>query len=769
MMTSTEPSTSNASPPPRQKRRRRYPLRGGLTAAALLLGLLLLLGKYWFVPHLLRGQIESLADRYWQGRVSVETVEFNLFGPAVLRGVEGRDDDGRTWITADAVVLHLRDWPGRSPVLDGIEVRRPAVTAYLREGRCVLPLKSPADPSAEPSRYVDIQRVTFADASVRLVEAGRTGTVGGIELLPLAELRLEPAVTASVRTIEYTPPDRLVLRNVRLDRPDAPPRAEVRTLTLEWAPDETGQSGLRRVTVDRPIFATRVRGDRLALPMTWTPNTPAGAPAERSTPESAGGPELVFQKARLHLQGATDRLGDFALDLPGLRYLHLPEELRLHLERGTTSPKTPTVIEDLRLARPGRPAWATANRLVVQQTPGQAGREVIEVRLSKPHLRLHTRDGLLQLPLRLNAPAREQSPESTPDRPAKFDRLVLEDARLDLDELIDAPQADTPPAGADDAADLSGALRLVRVYGNLRARGNVTVRFGQGVRLTGQADADVDLREVRISNLRQLLGAEPLPGRLPTQPMVIGPVRMAGATLRNEVLSVPRLRAETCGGRMRAKATFTFTPGKPFHYKGALRCDDFDLRTFYASWDPNQHVQYGRGSAALDFIEGFGTDLDKLQCSAVLFLDDSDLDRVDLIEDILTVLQLRDKTARTDSDLRAIFRLRDGMISIGQGQFGNPVAGFVVQPGGTIDARTGELDFDVVAGVLRTVSKVPILSTLGNLTGNLTRLHVGGALKDPAISKRPLRDLATGTTGFFKDLLKTGGEIDNILRTAGEK
>lgn len=746
------------TPPQRTARLRRLARR--LLLAAGLLGVLLAIGlvacKYWLAPRLLRSQLDGLAQRYLaEGyRLHVEELDFDLTGPAVLHGLScSKPGESQPAATAREVRLHLRDWPGLSPVLERIDILDPVVYPHLRDGRVRLPLKAPSTwPASSPSRFVDIQTVTFTGGSIRIRQA--PDQQSNQPLLNLEPLRLDEKTLLNVGQIDLNLPEGIVLRNLTLTDHRNLNVATIDDIHLQLGPDGEGKTALQRITLQNADFTARVRDDRLDFPVRWNPTA---KPRSETTASQPALPEILLRNASLTLQPAAQALDGDCMRIPALRYLHLPEEITANLEHLALGPDDPTVFRNVRLASPGRDPWATAEQLSIQLGDPSSQTPRVEVRLVKPHLKLHAREGIVLLPFRI--------PERTTTQPAQdpaetpTDRVILTDARLSLSEL---PPSETTTRPASAPADLPGVLGELRIHGSAEATGDLTITIGEHLSLNGNAAGSANLNNLRVENLRTLLGAEPLQDQT-IQPLEVHSLQFRKVTLKGNVLSLPAFRARTCNGRLWGETRLSFTPGQALAYTGKLRVSKLDLETLLAAWDPSQQVQYGRGSAVLDYLVGRGTDLAALQTDAVIFLDDSDLDDVDLLEDILTFLQLKEPTSHTDSDLRLIVRLRDGVASIGQGSFGNPAGGILVQPGGTVNLLNGKLDLDIVAGNLSALRGIPLLGPLGDLAGNLTRLHVGGTIENPRLSKRPLRDLASGTTTFFRDLLNTGGELRGLL------
>jgi len=128
------------------------------------------------------------------------------------------------------------------------------------------------------------------------------------------------------------------------------------------------------------------------------------------------------------------------------------------------------------------------------------------------------------------------------------------------------------------------------------------------------------------------------------------------------------------------------------------------------------------------------------------------------------------------SDLSAAVNLSRGVVTIRRARVANPISALEIEPGGTINLLTRELNFYVFGvslNVLRDVLlDIPVANLLVNLKDKLVRLHVEGpwtAPTDKLIRKEPVGDVAAGTMDFFRGVAKAGGQLtSDVLKGIGE-
>ena len=118
------------------------------------------------------------------------------------------------------------------------------------------------------------------------------------------------------------------------------------------------------------------------------------------------------------------------------------------------------------------------------------------------------------------------------------------------------------------------------------------------------------------------------------------------------------------------------------------------------------------------------------------------------------------------TDAACTFTKTGSVITIREAKARSKYGAIVVEPGGIVDLKKNSIDIYVVAVPVRALrgllEKIPFMSIITTPTDKLTRIRVEGNLSDPPnklIKKQPFRDVAAGTVSFFKEVLKTGGDL----------
>jgi len=110
--------------------------------------------RLWVLPAMVRGEVRARVAEVWTGDIEIAEVELNLRGPSCVRGVELRDDLGRTWLSVPEIRIEVV-WEGYAPSIKALRVASAAVRPQCAGGACTIPLKSPA-PSDDPQDIVDV-------------------------------------------------------------------------------------------------------------------------------------------------------------------------------------------------------------------------------------------------------------------------------------------------------------------------------------------------------------------------------------------------------------------------------------------------------------------------------------------------------------------------------------------------------------------------------------------------------------------------------------
>ncbi len=127
--------------------------------------------KFWIIPGIIRDRVSAALAEYWDGKVEIGDVEFDLSGSAVLHDVKLTDRDGRDWLHVKNAAITLENWLGSAPMLTDANIDGFDIFAHFIDGECDLPIAESQSDSDEPSS-VDLHSLTIANASFTKVDDG---------------------------------------------------------------------------------------------------------------------------------------------------------------------------------------------------------------------------------------------------------------------------------------------------------------------------------------------------------------------------------------------------------------------------------------------------------------------------------------------------------------------------------------------------------------------------------------------------------------------
>lgn len=412
-----------------------------------------------------------------------------------------------------------------------------------------------------------------------------------------------------------------------------------------------------------------------------------------------------------------------------------------------------------------------------------------EIHVNEPAATVYLDDGLVNIPLRgptlddmLDESVSQASPASAPDAAPAAPSNASADppapkqppGRFDLDYYIHIEKTflndiSLVVVESDPHVPLDGIpptesrlLRNLRFYGTASATGDIALTCGDRVDTRARAEFRLNLSRLIVHDLRSLLHQPPLKDGVKIKPLVLNDVRIPRITYRNGTLEAPQFSMNLGQGRLRGGMRMHIDDDSPITFSGDVQAHRIPLRDFYDAYDPTQDVTYGYASALIDDIAGTSQSLRDLEMDGVVAMDDSDLDQVHVVGDVFNAMNVRQQSIRNGSDLRVIFELRDGVMTLAQARLGNNLVAVMAEPYGEVDIVNHYMDLRVIGGALHDLGKIPLLGWVANFTNQLTALRVTGDWSRPEIRVEPLRNVTSGMTSFFRDVTRTGGELTGL-------
>ena len=139
-----------------------------------------------------------------------------------------------------------------------------------------------------------------------------------------------------------------------------------------------------------------------------------------------------------------------------------------------------------------------------------------------------------------------------------------------------------------------------------------------------------------------------------------------------------------------------------------------------------------------------------------LFVDGADLRSVPAAAEVLCRAGIGQLDALADSDVEMRFRLNSSLATFDQARFRISVAAVDVEPGGTIDVLTGQLDAYCIvvlfANVRNVLKAIPLVGLVVDLTEQLSRFRLKGRWSNAeslAVTTEPMKGIAEGSKRFL--------------------
>ncbi|NQU76629.1 MAG: hypothetical protein HQ546_09990 [Planctomycetes bacterium] len=232
-------------------------------------------------------------------------------------------------------------------------------------------------------------------------------------------------------------------------------------------------------------------------------------------------------------------------------------------------------------------------------------------------------------------------------------------------------------------------------------------------------------------------------------------------------VDVGGIRGSFLGGSGQGLLRLDLPTDKPMSLRGRLLLADLELSTVAQVMGHEEADVAGKMDFAYRF-SGQELTLEGINGSGVLHVRQSRMGGVPLVEALVAAVRARPEAA-ADTDLDLEFDNAGQNLTIVGGRLATPLAAVRPIPGGSVNLATRELDVHVVAAILDDIDElvnVPFLKLLVPFTRRLSQLHVTGTWESRQtiqVSKEPLRDIGSATVEFFKGVVKTGGDLGDVV------
>ncbi|MBN1555847.1 MAG: hypothetical protein JXA11_13980 [Phycisphaerae bacterium] len=445
-----------------------------------------------------------------------------------------------------------------------------------------------------------------------------------------------------------------------------------------------------------------------------------------------------------------------------------------HLADGTA------ILSNVSLRDHAEREWVHINTLTYYLRDWPSLRPILyEIRVDEPAVTVYLDDGQVNMPVKgstlddiledesvglpdPSAPEGESS--APPNEPGRWDLeyyIHIEKTFLNDISLV-VVESDPHFLRGKIQPTESRLLRNLRFYGTASAGGDISFTYGDRLDTRARAEFRLNLSKLVVRDLRSLLRQPPLRNGPQVKPLIVKDVNVPQVTYHNGNLEIPRFSMNVGKGFLRGNLNMRITADAPITFTGDVRAHRIPLRSFFDAYDPTREVMYGYASVLIDDIAGSTRDLRDLEMDGAVAMDDSDLDRVHVVGDVFSAMHVNEKHIRNGTDLRVIFELRDGVMSLAKARLGNNIVAVMAEPYGTVDIVDRKMNLRVIGGMLHDLGKIPLIGWVANMANQLTALRVTGDWSRPVIRVEPIRNVTSSMASFFKDVTRTGGELTGL-------
>jgi hypothetical protein len=301
-----------------------------------------------------------------------------------------------------------------------------------------------------------------------------------------------------------------------------------------------------------------------------------------------------------------------------------------------------------------------------------------------------------------------------------------------------------------ETAAVFTALNMPEISADGRLAANFTVTGSLNKPLGLRSDGSIDLQD-SVLFFHQRMLADDLD---------------LAARLDGQRLDVNELKAIMCGGPVNGKFYAHVKDNRFIEYRGQVRAMDVNYPELTSVLSAGtKEAARGTFSGNYEF-SGLQDDPNALRGEGLIFLKHIDVSVLPVIPAIFSFIGLSSIEPLKMSDAEAKFQNAGPLVTIESGHISNLFAAIEIEPGGTVNLHTEQIDGYVVAAPLNKITglieKLPIIDIFANLKDKLIRLRVKGNWSEPPsklISKTPIKDIRDSTLGFIQDTAKTGGQF----------
>jgi hypothetical protein len=209
----------------------------------------------------------------------------------------------------------------------------------------------------------------------------------------------------------------------------------------------------------------------------------------------------------------------------------------------------------------------------------------------------------------------------------------------------------------------------------------------------------------------------------------------------------------------------------PTYYQADLTAKNVNFAEFVRVLSGEKRFRSGEMAGRFD-LRGEGTDPRDLRGEGAILLRGADLASSGAVGEFFESLAIDLGGLVGGMDLGSQFTVSGPLVQIRQARLVNNVSALDVEPGGTVNLESQQVDLHVVVAVLNDVKDlfaglpIPLLNVSATLAHKLSRVHVKGRWSDPPVKlirKEPIKDIQESTVELLRGAVSGGGKLTGGL------
>ncbi len=726
----------------------------------ILIPVLFVIAAVRFIPVRIRQSVEQSMSKLCEGPVVIDKLDLNLSGHLLLDKIRFYDKTERKWLSLENIEVKLTNWLSLNPVITEIEIERLNLEVFVSNGHFSLPLVISSEKPLKPDNRLNLHRLTIKETVIVLIDT--KGSKTSYDNLDLSVVR--------IKNHEY----KFLLNRISNRSPN--------TLFAE------GKINLQ----DKDFIASL----RMKHQFTQAEILPPLSPFKvlGVTKESNLNADLTI-KGNYEEPNQLKSTG--SIQLKDWVIKGEDQEVTGRFDTAIKINNEGISLENLVVRDANDFEWLSVNTFGIKLDNWPGTKPVLtEIDADGLELVTHLVNGRLELPFK---PPSNKSNGLQSDH---FNLKILQVQNASI-SLAEKPESKiTCNYLSMQHAEIEGFYDITLIFSEHREpepsvmliRGFVNPASRE-ISLSLDIDHNMTKKETtvvfaalgipNISTEGKLIADVTVTGSL-NEPLGLhsnGRVEFDNwnvfindkifannlhtvARLNDQNINFEEISAEVYNGPVIGSVYLETEKNKLTKINGRFTGENISFIEL-TSLLSGQDKKAAKGSVTLNY--SFATKSDNLQSLSAdgqIILNDADITVIPVIPYIFNTLGLSKLDPLKLSDAECTFSMAGPLVKIQSAHIANPLGAIEIEPGGTIDLQTGQLDMYVIAVPLRQlddlVRKAPVADIVFNLRDKLSRFYLRGHWSSPPaklLTKTPIKDIKEGTIGFLQDVARNGGNF----------